>query len=105
MATLKKLLGRDEPMGREKSIDEQISELVRDGIRIGMRLANQQNDSSTRGEIGSREAEEEQGGMVDVLSPRFLSITERKTEEKLKVGNVFFDDSTKSFKTIEVIHR
>jgi hypothetical protein len=79
---------------RKKPIDEQISDLVRDGIRLGMRLARQnetEDEEEWKEEDEENEGEEEgirkkdETMLMEVLSPRFLSITERKGHKKVRM--------------------
>jgi hypothetical protein len=66
----------------EKPIDQQISDLVRQGINLGMKLAKQ-NSTQTAGMRAADEGNED-GDEVEVLSPRFLSISERDANEKVE---------------------
>ena len=70
---------------QEMPIDEQISELVRDGIRLGMRLAKaqQENASLAADDTKGKENDDEEVRM-DFLSPRFLSITEGNSDAKVQ---------------------
>lgn len=76
---LEKMLNLRE-RGAEKPLEQQISELVRDGIKIGMKLAKVKNGTDEK----ENESKEEEEIGIDLFSPRFLSITERKADEKVK---------------------
>jgi hypothetical protein len=83
--TLRKLLDTEKPFiqkPKEKPIDQQISDLVRQGINLGMKLAKQ-NSTQTAGMRAADEGNED-GDEVEVLSPRFLSISERDANEKVE---------------------